>query len=164
MGGLPWLWILSCFISLREACKYFRYDITGHLPKILIDELINAGKATVSSAGQRSCTDGMQNSNCKEAWAVRAETDAVAWLKWVFALGHHKEIPHQLQDMTSFLITYRLWRSSVSRYSDTFFVGTMQWIETNIIIICQVFIPCIPIDGVIHMAGPSCKTPCLIYN
>ncbi len=70
--------------------------------------------------------------------AARDEIDAVAWLKWVFALGHHREIPHQFQDITSFLITYWLWRSSVSRCSDAFFVGTMQWIETNIIIICQV--------------------------
>jgi hypothetical protein len=45
----------------------------------------------------------------------------------------------------------------------TFFVVTMQWIETNIIIICQVFIPCIPIDGIIHMAGPLCKTHIVSY-
>jgi hypothetical protein len=31
--------------------------------------------------------------------AAHDEIDAVAWLKWVFALGHHKEIPHQFQDV-----------------------------------------------------------------
>jgi hypothetical protein len=40
--------------------------------------------------------------------AARDEIDAVSSLKWVFALGHHKEIPHQFQDMSSFLINYWL--------------------------------------------------------